>query len=85
MFVIHLNKKNLKTLLLQILVIKMICPRKLGGIHFLWAIAVWVKVDGVNKSDMIVLLKVKYFLPCYVTRKHNSLLFEPILMLPTLI
>ena len=34
MFVIHLNGKNLKTLLIQILVIKMSFPRKLGGMHF---------------------------------------------------
>ena len=34
MFVIHLNGKTIKTLLLQILVIKMIFSRKLGGINF---------------------------------------------------
>ena len=34
MFFIHLNGQNLKTLLLQILVITMIFSRKLGGIHF---------------------------------------------------
>ena len=34
MFLIHINGQNLKTLLLQILVIKMTFSRKLGGIHF---------------------------------------------------
>ena len=34
MFIIHLNGQNLKTPLLQILVIKMIFSRKFGGIHF---------------------------------------------------
>ena len=34
MFVIHLNGQNLKTLLLQILVIKMIFTRQLGAINF---------------------------------------------------
>ena len=31
--------------------------------------AVWVKADGVQKSEMIVLLKVKHFLHSYVTPK----------------